>query len=64
MSTSLEINFVVCDNVCMGFVPFTRAIKVKILSCFWMGFLLFLPAYRQSPGGIMMFGPVAINTIN
>lgn len=25
-----------------------------ILNCFWMGFLLFLPAYRHSPGGIIV----------
>lgn len=31
--------------------------KKVILYCFWMGFLLFLPAYMHSPGGIIVFGP-------
>lgn len=30
------------------------------LNCFWMGFLLFLPAYMQSPGGIMVMRSVEV----
>lgn len=35
-----------------------RDIRMKgmILYRFWMGFLLFLPAYVYSPGGIIIFG--------
>lgn len=31
-----------------------------LLNCFWMGFLLFLPAYMQSPGGIMVVRSVDV----
>lgn len=31
-----------------------------LLNCFWMGFLLFLPAYMQSPGGIMISRSVEV----
>lgn len=31
-----------------------------LLNCFWMGFLLFLPAYMQSPGGIMILRSVEV----
>lgn len=34
--------------------------NIELLNCFWMGFLLFLPAYMQSPGGIMILRSVEV----
>lgn len=39
---------------------FREHMKQRLLNCFWMGFLLFLPAYMQSPGGIMILRSVEV----
>lgn len=44
------------QEVCPS-LPRDIRMKGTILYRFWMGFLLFLPAYVHSPGGIIIFGP-------
>lgn len=58
--TEKKIKSLLCQWTIGGREPFFYLIsnpyvweENMILNCFWMGFLLFLPAYRHSPGGIM-----------